>query len=192
MPTEPSPPLNLRQVHSSVTTSSVRLQWDAPDPPNGNITHFKVTCDMHAFRSETDMVVYHPSPPLLHTTPLPSPLPSCANRRWSEWSLLATTSATMRCPCRCLPIQWSTGLEGPFELSLWNTRATLGHSAHCSFTSECTEHSECDSSQQEIYAHTNNVVSDFILSLYNTGRTIHQFPLQCSIPNTAPRVMHFL
>ena len=61
MSTEPSPPLNLRQVDSSVTTSSVRLQWDAPDRPNGNIKHFKVTYDMHAFRSESDMVVYCPS-----------------------------------------------------------------------------------------------------------------------------------
>ena len=34
---------NLRQVGSSVTTSSVRLEWDAPDPPNGNIMFFKVT-----------------------------------------------------------------------------------------------------------------------------------------------------
>ena len=34
---------NLSQVGSSVTTSSVQLQWDAPDPPNGNIMLFKVT-----------------------------------------------------------------------------------------------------------------------------------------------------
>ena len=73
MSTAPSPPLKLRQVDSSVTTSSVRLQWDAPDPPNGNITHFKVTYDMHALRSETDMVVYHPS---FSTFPSPSPSPS--------------------------------------------------------------------------------------------------------------------
>ena len=39
---------NLRQVGSSVTmrTSSVRLEWDAPDPPNGNIILFKVTYHM--------------------------------------------------------------------------------------------------------------------------------------------------
>ena len=71
MPTEPSPPLNHHQVDSSATTSSVRLQWNAPDRPNGNITHFKVTYDMHAFRNQPDMVVYRPS-----FSTFPSPPPS--------------------------------------------------------------------------------------------------------------------
>ena len=115
-----------------------------PSPP------FLHTTPFPSFTPPLSPPSHHPFPPFLHTTPfpsftppLPSSLPSCANRRWSEWSLLATTSVTTRCPCRCFPIRWSTGPEGPFELSLWNTRATLGRWAHCSFTSECTEHNEC-------------------------------------------------
>ena len=45
---------------------------------NSDITHFKVTCDIHAFRSEIDMLVYcqhSPPPPPLTVPPLPLPSP---------------------------------------------------------------------------------------------------------------------
>ena len=52
-------------------------------------------------------------------------------RMWRGLSLLATTCAAIRCPCRCWLMPWTSGPGTPSRHCSWSTRGILVHLAAC-------------------------------------------------------------